>query len=284
MSARGKTTPESTPGSYAPHAGRVSRVEVPTDSAGDTAAAHEVTYTLDALKDGKYHSDYGLTAAEVAAARANADRLGVTILAVNEERPVSMSDLRPFGVTDTSGADDRKARQAAFNAEHAGDPVVVWAVGGPVIASFGHDDDAARRAWSQAFDTALDEYGRGQHDIRYLFEYCREKAIANGAPRDEDTEDEERRSFRRYLGFHATIDDHWGTVDMDQPPRHDLPLMRDTPEGMVRVEASIGGDPSASERTVWLVDPDEYATRSEFGFVIDPDRHQQILNMGDDDQ
>lgn len=28
--------------------------------------------------------------------------------------------------------------------------------------------------------------------------------------------------------------------------------------------------------------PDGHAARSEFGFVIDPDRHQQILNMGAD--
>jgi hypothetical protein len=54
------------------------------------------TYILDAAKDGKYFSDYGLTADQIQAARANAPRLGITILAVTEEVPVSPSDLSPF--------------------------------------------------------------------------------------------------------------------------------------------------------------------------------------------
>lgn len=57
------------------------------------------TYTLDTLTpDGKHASDYGLTAEQVAAARVNAPRLGITILAVVEERPVSPGDLAPFGI------------------------------------------------------------------------------------------------------------------------------------------------------------------------------------------
>jgi hypothetical protein len=61
--------------------------------------SNAATYTLDAEMNGQYFSDYGLTAAEIAAARANAGRLGITILAVIEERPVSAADLAPFGVT-----------------------------------------------------------------------------------------------------------------------------------------------------------------------------------------
>jgi hypothetical protein len=56
------------------------------------------TYTLDAEKDGQYFEDHGLTADQIAAARANADRLGITILSVTEEVAVSSSDLAPFGV------------------------------------------------------------------------------------------------------------------------------------------------------------------------------------------
>lgn len=48
----------------------------------------DTRFTLDAEKDGRYFSDSGLTADEVAAARTNADRLGITILAVNEEVPL----------------------------------------------------------------------------------------------------------------------------------------------------------------------------------------------------
>jgi len=64
-------------------------------SMNDTAT----TYTLDAYKDGMYFEDHGLTAAEIAAARVNADRLGITILAVTEERlesHISPLDLAPF--------------------------------------------------------------------------------------------------------------------------------------------------------------------------------------------
>lgn len=55
------------------------------------------TYTLDAqLPDGRYVEDHGLTAAQIEAARANAPRLGITILSVTEETPVSVDDLSPF--------------------------------------------------------------------------------------------------------------------------------------------------------------------------------------------
>lgn len=54
------------------------------------------TYTLDATKDGRYFEDHGLTAEQVAAARANADRLGITILSVTEEVAVTPGDLAPF--------------------------------------------------------------------------------------------------------------------------------------------------------------------------------------------
>ena len=57
------------------------------------------TYTLDAEKDGRYFSDYGLTEQEVANARANASRLGITILAViDESTPVDPAALKAFGV------------------------------------------------------------------------------------------------------------------------------------------------------------------------------------------
>jgi hypothetical protein len=56
------------------------------------------TYTLDAEMNGQYFEDHGLTAAEVAAARSNADRLGITIIRVTEEVTVSIADLAPFGI------------------------------------------------------------------------------------------------------------------------------------------------------------------------------------------
>lgn len=52
----------------------------------------EATYTLDAEKDGTYFADSGLTAAEVANARANAERLGITILNVTEETELMSLD------------------------------------------------------------------------------------------------------------------------------------------------------------------------------------------------
>jgi hypothetical protein len=55
-----------------------------------------VTYTLDAIVDGRHHSDYGLTAQQIANARANADRLGVTIIAIVEETAVQPGHLAPF--------------------------------------------------------------------------------------------------------------------------------------------------------------------------------------------
>lgn len=54
------------------------------------------TYTLDAVIDGRYHSDSGLTAHQIANAYANADRLGVTIIAVTEETPLDPDQLAPF--------------------------------------------------------------------------------------------------------------------------------------------------------------------------------------------
>lgn len=59
----------------------------------------ETTYTLDAYKDGRYYEDHGLTAEEVAAAVGNAPSLGIIILSISEEKPVSPEDLRPFHVS-----------------------------------------------------------------------------------------------------------------------------------------------------------------------------------------
>jgi hypothetical protein len=59
--------------------------------------SNAATYTLDAEMNGQYFEDRGLTADEIAAARANADRLGITILNVTEEVAVDPSDLAPFG-------------------------------------------------------------------------------------------------------------------------------------------------------------------------------------------
>lgn len=56
------------------------------------------TFTLDAMKDGRHHEDHGLTEEQVANARANAERLGITIVSVTEEVAVSMADLAVFGV------------------------------------------------------------------------------------------------------------------------------------------------------------------------------------------
>lgn len=58
--------------------------------------ATTTTYTLDAIVNGRYHSDSGLTAQQIANAYANADRLGVTIIAVTEETPLDPSHLAPF--------------------------------------------------------------------------------------------------------------------------------------------------------------------------------------------
>jgi fructoselysine-6-P-deglycase FrlB-like protein len=57
------------------------------------------TFIVDGIvvASGKYFSDSGLTAEQVAAAKANAARFGVEILSVTEERDVSVSDLAPFG-------------------------------------------------------------------------------------------------------------------------------------------------------------------------------------------
>lgn len=58
------------------------------------------TYTLDAqMPDGTYREDHGLTAEEVANARINAPRLGITILNVAEEiEPMSEPEMiRAFG-------------------------------------------------------------------------------------------------------------------------------------------------------------------------------------------
>jgi hypothetical protein len=56
-----------------------------------------VTFTVDAVKDGVYYEDHGVTAAQVAQARANAPRLGITIIAVTEETPVDAAALAAFG-------------------------------------------------------------------------------------------------------------------------------------------------------------------------------------------
>lgn len=56
------------------------------------------TYTLDVMKDGRYFEDHGLSAEQVATARLNADRLGITILSVTEETEIDPSHLAPFGV------------------------------------------------------------------------------------------------------------------------------------------------------------------------------------------
>jgi hypothetical protein len=60
------------------------------------------TYTLDAEKDGQFFEDHGLTAEQIAAARANAPRLGITIISVTEEVAVSPADLAPFGIAAVS--------------------------------------------------------------------------------------------------------------------------------------------------------------------------------------
>jgi hypothetical protein len=56
------------------------------------------TFTLDATRDGMRFEDHGLTADEVAAARVNAPRLGIEILAVTEESRVTPADLAAFGI------------------------------------------------------------------------------------------------------------------------------------------------------------------------------------------
>jgi hypothetical protein len=60
--------------------------------------SNAATYTLDAEKNGQYFEDHGLTAEQIANARANADRLGITILSVTEEVAVDPSNLAPFGI------------------------------------------------------------------------------------------------------------------------------------------------------------------------------------------
>lgn len=57
------------------------------------------TFTVDARMSGRYCEDRGVTFDQVVAAYANAARLGVEIIAVTVERPVSVADLAPFGVT-----------------------------------------------------------------------------------------------------------------------------------------------------------------------------------------
>jgi len=56
------------------------------------------TYTLDAMKDGHYFEDHGLTEQQIVNAYANAERLGITILSVTEETPIDPASLRAFGV------------------------------------------------------------------------------------------------------------------------------------------------------------------------------------------
>jgi len=176
------------------------------------------------------------------------------------------------------------ARRAAFLAAHADDQVTRWAVGGPKIASFGRNSRAADLAWSQAFDTIVDEYGTGTHHVSYLLERCLDEAMRNGAGgSDDDAGDATRERFRQYIAGHGTVDDHYGTVDMDNPPQHEHPAMRDIPEGVVLVEASTGGDPSIDECTHWLVPFDEYRTRGDLPFVINPETHQQITYLGGDE-
>jgi hypothetical protein len=58
-----------------------------------------MTYTLDAqTPDGRFASDYGLTAQQVENAKANAPALGIKILAIIEETPVDPTALEAFGV------------------------------------------------------------------------------------------------------------------------------------------------------------------------------------------
>lgn len=56
------------------------------------------TYTVDSRMNGKFYSDYGVTAEQVAAARVNAPKMGVEIIAVVEEVPVQVEALEAFGV------------------------------------------------------------------------------------------------------------------------------------------------------------------------------------------
>lgn len=58
------------------------------------------TYTLDGIQDdGVLFTDRGLTAEQVASARANAERFGIRILNVfADNKPYAATDLAPFGI------------------------------------------------------------------------------------------------------------------------------------------------------------------------------------------
>ena len=54
------------------------------------------TFTLDAMKDGKYFEDHGLTQEQVNNAKKNAEGLGITILGITEEKPIPEKGTNPI--------------------------------------------------------------------------------------------------------------------------------------------------------------------------------------------
>lgn len=324
---RGKTTPASTNGSYAPHTGSRSRIELDPAAAPievDPAARRRILPDRDtprtpwgSVQDGTVYADgiimYGtaghggfkvdaaLNAKMHPALRGLGERGGwyeedCAWAAVAVAFPqhfttdeqahavATMKSYYPDQYTAATGqpvdpSESRELRERAFTAAHTADHVAVAASGGGRVGHFGQRHDSDNRAWSAAFDTTIEGGAAGVQNVDDMFIACRNQALRNGAIGDNSNARSEQVMFRHYLAAYGTISNDGRTVDLSRRPQGDLPIVRDIPADMVHVTATIGGNRSHDNATAWLVPADEYKARGEFGFVIDPTRHQQIATF-----
>lgn len=91
--------------------------------------------------------------------------------------------------------------------------------------------------------------------------------------------------YEAWSGMPATPENSWVVAVRQFRDRHATDYVSilawgshhpKVPEGMVGVAATPGGVRGEADPVHFLVPEDEYASRSQFGFVVDPERHERI--------
>jgi hypothetical protein len=165
----------------------------------------------------------------------------------------------------------------AFTRDHRNDHVATAAISGR--GHFGQRTDADNQSWSAAFDKVTGQRS-GTASLNDMFIEIRNEALRNGALGGNDKLANEQHMVQHHLANIATVTGD--TVNFDARPHGDLPVVRDIPDGMVKVFTRRGGayggggDHPDEGQLGWLVSKERYAARGQFGFVVDPAVDTQI--------
>lgn len=194
----------------------------------------------------------------------------------------SLRDWNPDGWTAATGEpveleQSSVLRKRAFNERHANDQVAVSAIGG-WKAQYGFDA-AGNTAINDALDQFIDEHRHSEEpfDVDRVASRIVDVGLASGVRHSHVQNAYPHDCVRRALLAESVNDGDDRECRIDPNPT--LPVIRRTPEDMVKVTTMTGGQHRHGTRRAFLVHQNEYRARGEHSFVVDPTRHQEIADL-----